>query len=61
MKTAKTEKLKLNRETLRALTDAELRDVAGGLRYVSDVGSGCSEGGGNLCTQTCPAKPSVFC
>lgn len=53
----KTEKLKLNRETLRVLTDAEAHRVAGGLRAEFSEMKGCSEGGGPVCTANCPVTP----
>ena len=50
------EKLKLNRETLKVLTETETRQVAGGLKAFSEI-AGCSEGGG-VCTSHCPTRPS---
>jgi hypothetical protein len=54
MKPSTKEKLKLNRETLRVLSDADVQRVAGGLRGAFSNPLTCSFGGGDFCTQTCP-------
>jgi heterodisulfide reductase subunit C len=52
------EKLKLNKETLKLLTETEAQRVAGGLAVegFSEI-AGCSEGGG-VCTSGCPTRAS---
>ena len=61
MKKAMKKKLSLHRETLRALEEGALQEVAGGVVTLLTCGTPCSKVCSNVCTDACPTQAGPRC